>query len=43
MAHYATGDNLNEAINDYVFDWHNYRIPHSYKKGLTPFEARPLN
>ncbi len=34
---------LSEAINDYVFDWYNYRRPHSYNNGLTPFEARNSN
>ncbi len=34
---------LDEAINDYIFDWYNYRRPHTFNNGLTPFEARNLN
>jgi len=37
---FETDEELNEAVNDYVFDWYNYRRPHSYNEGLTPFEAR---
>lgn len=37
---FETDEELNEAVNDYVFDWYNHRRPHSYNGGLTPFEAR---
>lgn len=37
---FETDEDLNEAVNDYVFDWYNYRRPHSFNGGLTPFEAR---
>jgi len=40
---FETDLELNEAVNDYIFDWYNYRRPHSFNKGMTPFEARHLN
>ncbi len=40
---FETDDELNEAINDFAFDWYNYRRPHTFNKGLTPFEARYSN
>lgn len=43
LIHQYSFDNesdLNEAVTDYVHDWYNYRRPHSFNGGLTPFEAR---
>jgi len=40
---FETDEDLNEAINDFAFDWYNHRRPHTYNKGLTPFEARHSN
>jgi len=37
---FETAEELNKAVNGYVFDWYNYRRPHSYNGSLTAFEAR---
>jgi len=37
---FGNESDLNEAVTDYVHDWYNYRRPHSFNSGLTPFEAR---
>jgi transposase InsO family protein len=39
---FDTDEDLNEAVSEYIFDWYNYRRPHSYNNGLTPFEARHI-
>ncbi len=31
---------LNQGVYEYIFDWYNYRRPHSFNGGLSPFEAR---
>ena len=34
---------LDSAVNRYVYVWYNHIRPHSYNRGLTPFEARNNN
>lgn len=41
--YFENDQELNTAVNDYIFDWYNHRRPHSFNNGLTPFEARNLN
>lgn len=36
-------EHLNFLVTDYVFRYYNYKRPHSYNNGLTPFEKRNLN
>ncbi len=38
--HFYTEESLDEAIVDYVYDWYNYKRPHTYNNGLPPFHAR---
>jgi len=38
--HFYTEESLDEAIIDYVYDWYNYKRPHTYNNGLPPFHAR---
>jgi transposase InsO family protein len=40
---FNTDEDLNEAIDDYIFDWYNCRRPHTYNNKLTPNEARNSN
>ncbi|WP_110943159.1 IS3 family transposase [Inediibacterium massiliense] len=37
---FDTDQLLNEAVNDYVYEWYNFSRPHSHNQGRTPFEAR---
>lgn len=38
--HFYTEEELDEAVEDYVYDWYNYRRPHTYNNDLPPFYAR---
>lgn len=40
---FETDEDLNQGIYEYIFDWYNYRRPHSYNEGKTPFEMRHSN
>ncbi len=40
---FETDEDLNQGVYEYIFDWYNYRRPHSFNGGLTPFEARNSN
>lgn len=40
---FETDEDLNQGIYEYIFDWYNYRRPHSFNGGQTPFEARHSN
>lgn len=31
---------LNDAVNDYAYEWYNHIRPHTHNNSLTPFEAR---
>lgn len=36
-------DQLDDAVNKYVYIWYNHLRPHTYNGGLTPFEGRDTN
>lgn len=40
---FETDEDLNQGIYEYIFDWYNYRRPHTYNDGKTPFEMRHSN
>ncbi|WP_110943088.1 IS3 family transposase [Inediibacterium massiliense] len=37
---FDTDELLDEAVNDYVYEWYNFLRPHTHNQGKTPFEAR---
>ncbi len=37
---FENDEQLDKAVNKYVYVWYNHIRPHSYNGGLTPFEAR---
>ena len=37
---FENDEQLNKAVNKYVYVWYNHIRPHSHNGGLTPFEAR---
>ncbi len=37
---YKDEESFDKAVNRYAFIWYNHIRPHTYNKGLTPFEAR---
>lgn len=38
--HYHDDDELCRAVNDFAYVWYNHVRPHTFNRGLTPFEAR---
>ena len=40
LFHFKNDYLLNKAVYDYAYSWYNHLRPHSFNKGLTPFEAR---
>ena len=40
---FESEDQLDDAVNKYVYVWYNHIRPHTYNGGLTPFEARNTN
>ena len=40
LFYFKDDDLLNKAVYDYAYSWYNHLRPHSFNKGLTPFEAR---
>lgn len=36
-------EQLDQAVNKYVYVWYNHIRPHSHNGGLTPFEARNIS
>ncbi|MCY6354876.1 hypothetical protein OIO11_06570, partial [Clostridium sp. ZS2-4] len=40
LFYFKNDDLLNRAVYDYANSWYNHLRPHSFNKGLTPFEAR---
>lgn len=40
---FENDEDLNQGIYEYIFDWYNYRRPHTYNDGKTPFEMRHSN
>lgn len=39
---FESEEQLDKAVNKYVYVWYNHIRPHSYNNGLTPFEARTV-
>ena len=37
---FKNDEQLDKAVNKYVYVWYNHIRPHTYNGGLTPFEAR---
>ncbi|WP_213818847.1 IS3 family transposase [Garciella nitratireducens] len=35
-----TESELNNLVNDYIFRYYNHKRPHSYLRGITPFQKR---
>ncbi len=40
---FESDEDLNEAVDEYIFNWYNCHRPHTYNNKLTPSEARTLN
>ncbi len=40
---FETDTDLNQGIYEFIFDWYNYRRPHTYNSGATPCEKRYSN
>ena len=40
---FETEEDLNLGIYEFIFDWYNYRRPHSFNEGATPYEKRNSN
>ena len=43
LYNFHNDEELNKATNDFAYVWYNHIRPHSFNKGLTPFEARYKN
>ena len=37
---YKTDEQLNKSVYDFSLVWYNHGRPHTYNKGLTPYQAR---
>lgn len=40
---FETDEDLNQGVYEFIFDWYNYRRPHSFNDGSTPYEKRNSN